>query len=139
MPNNIYDTYLEAEVFGAEPVKLVHMLYRGAIEAAAAARRHLAAGAIRERSRQITKIWSILHELMCVLDLERGGEIARHLGELYAYMQSRLIEANSLQSDGPLAEVESLLGTLCEAWRSPEPDEAAVSDMAGYEPVSCSY
>ncbi|HEY7335278.1 MAG TPA: flagellar export chaperone FliS [Bryobacteraceae bacterium] len=139
MPNNIYDTYLEAEVFGAEPVKLVHMLYRGAIEAVVAARRHLAAGAIRERSRQITKTWNILHELMRVLDLEQGGEIARHLGELYAYMQSRLIEANSLQADGPLAQVESLLGTLCEAWRTPEPERAPVSDMAEYGQVSCSY
>jgi len=115
MANTIYNTYLEAEVFGADPVKLIHMLYRGAIEAVGAARRHLAAKQIRERSRQVNKAWSILQELSQSLDLERGGEIACRLGELYDYMQRRLIEANAQQSDAPLAEVESLLNTRCEA------------------------
>jgi len=115
MANTIYNTYLEAEVFGADPVKLIHMLYRGAVEAVGAAHRHLAAKQIRERSRQVNKAWNILQELSRSLDLERGGEIARRLGELYDYMQRRLIEANAQQSDAPLAEVESLLNTRCEA------------------------
>ena len=108
MANTIYNTYLEAEVFGADPVKLIHMLYRGAVEAVGAAHRHLAAKQIRERSRQVNKAWNILQELSRSLDLERGGKIARRLGELYDYMQRRLIEANAQQSDAPLAEVESV-------------------------------
>ena len=55
--------YLETEVFSADPVKLVCMLYRGAIEATVAARRHLKAGEIRERSRQIMRALTILQEL----------------------------------------------------------------------------
>lgn len=139
MVNTIYDTYLEAEVFGADPVKLIHMLYRGAIEAVGEARRHLAAKQIRERSRQITKAWNILHELSRSLDFERGGEVARRLGDLYYYMQSRLIEANGRQDDGPLAEVESLLNTLCEAWQPAKLSPASPEPEAVYEPVSCSY
>ncbi|HLH43741.1 MAG TPA: flagellar export chaperone FliS [Bryobacteraceae bacterium] len=139
MVTTIYDTYLEAEVYGADPVKLIHMLYRGAIEAVGAARRHLAAKQIRERSRQVTKAWNIVHELSRSLDFERGGEIARRLGELYDYMQSRLVEANARQVDGPLAEVESLLSTLCEAWQSAKLSLAPPVAEAVYEPVSCSY
>jgi flagellar protein FliS len=139
MANTIYDRYLEAEVLGADPVKLIHMLYRGAIEAVGAARRYVAAKQIRERSRQVTKAWNILHELSRSLDFERGGEIARRLGDLYYYMQSRLIEANARQDDGPLAEVESLLSTLCEAWQPAKLSPAPPVAEAVYEPVSCSY
>ena len=137
---NIYDTYLEAEVLGADPIKLVHMLYRGAAEAVSAARRHLAAREIRERSRQITKAWEILFELSNSLDHNQGGDLSRRLSDLYAYMQRRLLEANQQQSDAPLAEVESLLATLSEAWATADfPKPAPVSVEADYEPLSCVY
>src|SRR5712692_6775571 len=97
MANTIRDTYREAEVLSASPVKLVTILYRAAIEAVEAARRHLKAGSIRERSGQITKATEIIHELMRSLDHNRGGSISRSLAELYAYMQTQLIEANVRQ------------------------------------------
>jgi flagellar protein FliS len=147
--------YLEAEVLGADPVKLVNLLYSGAIEAAGAARRYLAKGDIARRSRQINRVWGILFELLQSLDRERGGEIATQLAALYIYMQQRLMEANMRQTDAPLAEVESLLGTLAEAWRSvpaPAPAPAAATGIGAgtraqtgatpdspYQPVSCSY
>jgi flagellar protein FliS len=138
MANTIYDTYLEAEVLGADPIKLVHMLYRGAVEAVGAARRHLAAGEIRERSRQITKSWELLHELAGSLDHERGGAISRSLADLYAYMQNRLLEANTQQKDAPLAEVESLLTTLGEAWAGLKVSAPVLEEVA-YERLSCVY
>lgn len=136
MANNIHDTYLENEVLGADPVKLIRSLYRGAIEAIGAARKHLRAGAIRERSSQIGKAWEIVHELLRSLDHVRGGEISRSLAELYAYMAGRLVEANAKQIEEPLEEVERLLTTLLEAWSAlPAPAPAAEA----YEPVSCTY
>lgn len=108
--------YLEAEVHGADPMQLVRILYRGAGESVAAARRHLAAGAIRERSRAVVKAWGLVGELSRSLDREHGGELSRSLAELYAYMQTRLMEANASQSEAPLIEVERLLGILGEAW-----------------------
>src|SRR5580658_7300789 len=91
--------YLEAEVLGADPVKLVNLLYRGALEAIGAARRYLAAGDILRRSRQISRAWEILLELLRSLDRERGGELGTRLAALYIYMQQRLIEANVQQTD----------------------------------------
>ncbi|HML16508.1 MAG TPA: flagellar export chaperone FliS [Bryobacteraceae bacterium] len=136
-PHSHYDHYLESEVLSADPVKLVLMLYRAAIEATATARRHLAAGEIRERSRQITRAWRIVRELSRSLDPQAGGEIGAELARLYPYMQRRLIEANMHQIDAPLAEVEQLLTTLLEGWSSisAERSEAA----SEYESVSCSY
>src|SRR6185437_14434275 len=99
MSNSNYQKYLAAEVYGADPVKLVHMLYRGAAEAVGAARRHLAAGEIRGRSHELMRAWEILRELNASLDHAHGGEISRRLAGLYTYMQARLLEANQRQSD----------------------------------------
>ena len=118
MTKGIYDRYLEAEVLSADPVKLVRLLYRGAIDAVQAAQRHLAAGRIRERSRAINRAWGILRELAGSLDHAQGGEISQRLAALYAYMQSRLIEGNIKQATEPLQEVETLLTTLHEAWQA---------------------
>src|SRR5947199_4100489 len=117
MTNNLFERYLETEILSADPVKLVNLLYRGALESVGLARRHLEAGEIRERSQQITRAWEILHELSGTLDHAQGGELSRSLAELYLYMQTRLLEANAQQADAPLAEVESLLNILAEAWR----------------------
>jgi flagellar protein FliS len=111
-----YANYFESEVLGATRIELVRALYRGAMEAIAQARRHLASGEIRERSRQITKAWQILAELTRSIDHMQGGDLGRSLVELYVYMQNRLLEANAQQSAEPLAEVERLLATLAEAW-----------------------
>src|SRR5712692_2636724 len=117
MSTKRFQQYLEAEVLGADPVTLINLLYRGALEAVGAARRHLAAGKIPERSRQITKAWEIVQELARSLDHVHGGEVSRSLAELYAYVQQRLLEANARQADEPLAEAEQLLTTLSEAWK----------------------
>lgn len=137
MANSSYERYLAAEVFAADPVKLVHMLYRGAIEAVAAARRHLAAGQVRERSRELVRAWEILRELNASLDHAHSGEISRGLAGLYAYMQSRLLEANQRQKDAPMQEVEALLNTLEEAWRGVKP--APTTESYDSTTVGCTY
>ncbi|MGH7868604.1 MAG: flagellar export chaperone FliS [Candidatus Dormibacteraceae bacterium] len=117
MAANVPNPYLQAEVLSADPVKLVQLLYRGAIDAVVTARRHLAAGEIRQRSKSITKAWEILLELIRSLDHSHGGDLSRNLASLYIYMQKRLMEANSLQSDRQLQEVEALLSTLLDGWQ----------------------
>src|SRR5258708_28133773 len=109
MANPNHDRYLEAEVLNADPLKLVLILYRAAIDAVAAARRQVQQGNIRERSRSITRAMEIVNELALSLNHAAGGDISRNLAELYAYMQTRLIEANTQQTDPPLFEVERLL------------------------------
>ena len=131
-----YGKYLETEVYSADPLKLVCMLYRGAIEATGAARRHLKDRQIRERSREILRVVEILLELTRALDPQY--EISRSLRDLYAYMQTRLIEANAKQIDEPLAEVERLLSTLLEGWKAAVPAAPPVAPEA-YRPMSCTY
>lgn len=118
---NAHQRYVEDEVLTADPLRLVQLLYRAAVEAVAGARLHLHNGEIRPRSRAITKAINILAELSSSLDHETGGQLSLQLVQLYDYMQRRLIEANASQADAPLAEVESLLSSLEEAWRQCAP------------------
>jgi flagellar biosynthetic protein FliS len=56
-------------------------------------------------------------ELIRSLDHSQGGDLSRNLASLYTYMQKRLMEANSQQSDQQLQEVETLLNTLLDGWQ----------------------
>jgi flagellar protein FliS len=144
--SSIHGQYFEAEVLGADPVKLTTLLYRGALEAVGAARRHLANGEIRERSRRITQAYEIIFELWRALDHTAGGDMSRNLADLYLYMQSRLLEANAKQIDAPLGEVEKLLTTLADAWKAvpaqaakAAPSPSTDADATEYTPLSCSF
>jgi flagellar secretion chaperone FliS len=116
MWHDAHDAYLESRVMSASPVELVGMIYQTATSAVRDARRHLAEGETLERARAISRASNALIELTTVLDLERGGEIAARLAQLYDYMLRRLQEANLRQLDEPLTEVLGLLATVSEAW-----------------------
>jgi flagellar protein FliS len=94
------------------------MLYQCALDSVRDARRHLAAGDIVARSRSVCRAVGAISELEGSLNHTDGGAISRNLGELYQYIRQRLTEANMRQMDAPLAEVESLLSTLSEAWKA---------------------
>jgi len=116
MPHAGQNAYLESRFTTAQPAKLVRILYHAAMDAVREARRHLGAGDIARRSREISKAFAILTELAGALDGARGGDIAARLAQLYDYLQRRLLEANARQTEAPLAEVWGLLATLAEAW-----------------------
>ena len=118
-------TYRENQILQAGPVELVRLLYRGAIGAINDARRHVRAGAIRERAESITRASEIVNELTGAVDRDRGGDIARNLLLLYDYIQHLLHDANFRQEEGPLVEAEHLMSTLLEAWDQCEAESSA--------------
>ncbi len=131
MWQNAQDAYLESRVLSANPLELVHLLYRACTDSVRVARRSLADGNIEERCRSISKAHAILAELSASLDHLRGGELSQRLGRLYDYMQRKLLDANFHQSDAPLSEVLGLLATLGEAWdeiRQPAPETVEVAN-----------
>jgi flagellar protein FliS len=129
--SNKYPTYIDEEVLTATPLKFVQLLYRGALDSIASARRYLRLGDIRARSLAIGKAMAIVTELSLSLNQQAGGELSKNLALLYGYVELLLIKANSKQIDPPLAEAERLLGTLAEAWEACAPPAAA--DRISYE------
>lgn len=110
-------TYLEAEVLTASPVRLVEILFELGVSTIESARACCRKGDILGRGRFVTKAVEILTELGNGLDFEAGGELARNYARLYDYCQRRLLEAHVQQSEPMLAEVQSLLLELREAWQ----------------------
>lgn len=128
MPSNPYAAHLDVSILTAEPIELVRILYRTALGSVSAARAHLAAGEIKERSQAINKAVSIIHELALSLNPEVEPTLASTLAELYDYMQRRLLAANFEQSDTPLAEVMGLLETMTDAWYEANPNAGQEAD-----------
>lgn len=118
MLDNVYSKSLEARILSANPLELVVILYDEAITAVRAARRHLAEGNIRARSRSVSRAVGILIELARSLNFEAGGELSHRLAGIYAFMRSSLLEANFRQTDEGLAVTERLLVSLREAWHT---------------------
>ena len=131
MANSIHFQYRESEVLTADPLKLVQMMYRGALDSIAAARRHVRAKEIAERNLAIMRAWNIVNELRHSLDRSAGGDVTRNLAGLYAYMQSRLLEANAQQTEPPLEDAEKLLTTLLEGWNSAAAQSPAIEPKLG--------
>lgn len=108
---------VETGVMGANPHRLILMLYQGARQAIAQARMHLQQGNIGPRGEAISKAIAIIGSgLQASLNKDIGGEVAERLDALYSYMARRLLQANIEQSDAMLEEVDGLLATLEEAW-----------------------
>ena len=141
-----YQESLDDEVLTADPVRLIQMLYRGAIDSIITARRYLKLGDIRARSRAISKAMAIVTELSLSLNHTKGGDLSQNLADLYAYAEKLLIQANWEQRDMPLAEAQRLLSTLLEAWESSvvaakllDKNETSAEDRTAHRPVSCAY
>jgi flagellar secretion chaperone FliS len=141
MRHSVYDSYQEAEILSANPLHLVCLLYRGAIEAIVKARESLAARDIAGRSRAVNKALRILSELIFTLDHKQGTTVSKPLVELYVYIQRLLIDANCRQVDTPLSEALTLMTTLQEAWEICEVAEPAAQGIhqgeSEYAPISC--
>jgi flagellar secretion chaperone FliS len=125
---------VETGVMGANPHRLILMLYQGARQAIAQARMHLRQGNIGPRGEAISKAMGIIAGgLQASLNTEVGGQIALRLDALYTYMMRRLLEANIGQSDAMLVEVDGLLATLEEAWIGIAPEAAKMAAQGSPE------
>jgi len=108
---------LETGIASASPLKLIIMLYDGALAALLGAKHNMAAGNIAAKGSAISKAITIIDNgLRASLDKSAGGEIADNLDALYDYMTRRLLEANLKNEVGMVEEVHRLLADLRGAW-----------------------
>lgn len=109
---------LSATVQTASAHQLVCLMFRGALEALAKAKGGIERKNIDLKTSQINKATSIILNLQGVLDLEKGGELAANLAELYGYSVRQLVKANRDNDLAILDEVAGILSGLFDAWAS---------------------
>lgn len=101
---------------GADPHRLIQMLFEGGLERIVTARTAMEHGNVALKGERISRAIDILEGLRAHLDMEKGGEIAANLEALYDYMQRRLTEANLRNDVAMLDEVANLLREVKTGW-----------------------
>lgn len=118
----LYQTVgLETGVVDASPLKLIVMLYDGAITACIKAKQAIQQDDILLKGEYITHATSIIESgLRKSLNKTKGGQIALSLDELYQYMIHSLVLANLRKDMHKVQEIIDLLSELKGAWESLE-------------------
>ena len=115
--NHTVSSYRKVQVETADSLKLVVMLYEGAINFLEQAKRRLTENQIADKGILINKVVSILSELQGSLNMKEGGEIATRLDGLYTYMINRLLDGNINNDPSVFNEIIGHLRMLREAWK----------------------
>lgn len=114
---------IESSIAGADPHKLITLLFEGALQAIANARNNIMHKNIPAKAISLARALAIIDEgLNASLNTEAGGELANKLASLYQYMVVRLVEANSQNDVAALDEVTQLLTDLHGAWNDIRPE-----------------
>jgi flagellar protein FliS len=102
----------------ANGVQLIQMLFDGLLESLSVAKGHLMHNEKIEKSKALTRAGRIVIGLQGALDLERGGELARNLFELYSYVTRRVLHANLHNDVEAINEVHGLMSEIRSAWQT---------------------
>ena len=105
-----------AQLVDASPHRLIQMLMEGGLARLAQARGAMERGDVAPKGTLIGKAAEIVGGLREALNREAGGEVATNLDNLYAYMASRLLEANLKNDSAILDEVAGLLREVKSGW-----------------------
>ncbi len=109
-------TYRESAGQTASPVRLVILLYEQLIKDLQRAAVAIERNQVEARTQEIDHALIVVAQLQGVLDMERGGDVAKNLDRFYDVLRGSLIEAEIRRSADLLhAQVRHLL-TLREAW-----------------------
>jgi len=104
------------QVNSTDPMKIILMVYEGAIKFLKKAVEYGEQGDIRNKNIYTNKAADIIVELNNSLNMKAGREIAENLRNMYVLMGRLLIEAITKESVWPLNEVIKILSELKEGW-----------------------
>ena len=109
---------LETSVNQASPHQLIVLLFDGALNAIKLAKLYIEKGNIAGKGTAISKAINIIENgLKSCLDMEKGGEIAANLDNLYHYISHQLVLANLHNDVAKLDSCYDLLNNIAQSWR----------------------
>jgi flagellar secretion chaperone FliS len=108
--------YFQTQVNTTSQGQLLLMLYDGAIKFLRQAKDKMAERDYAQKGILISKAIDVISELDSSLNVQRGGDIAQNLHNLYFFCNTRLLQANMKMDQGLLDEVIKILGGLREAF-----------------------
>ena len=107
---------LKTDIEDADAHKLVSMLLNGALQNLIAARASMDQGSRGESGELVGKAISIVEYLRVSLDPGSDIDFSESLGELYRYIESRLLDSSMKSDSAPVTEVIELLKPIRDGW-----------------------
>ena len=120
-----FDAYRKATVDTSDNVRLVSLLFDGAVNFLKVARGKMDQHDIAGKGIYLGKVTAIVGELNSSLNMEQGGEIAKNLRRLYDFVLDRLLKANLKNDTVALGEAERVLEILRSGWKEMEMKQAS--------------
>jgi flagellar secretion chaperone FliS len=114
-PSSAFE-YRKSAVTGASPIQVIVLLYDGALRHMEAGRHAIAHQDYSRQNDHLQHAQRILMELMACLDLDRGGEIAWNLLQLYQYCLDELVRANIEDDAAGVSHAIRIFSDLRESW-----------------------
>jgi len=99
---------------------LIVMAYDGILKFLKMGREHLLANEFEQKYNNLCKARAIIEELASTLNMDKGGEIAKNLWNLYLHFMSRITEANIRHVVAPLDEIIPIIEDLRDGWAKME-------------------
>ena len=129
-PRNASNTYhqigIQTGVSNASAHQLTTMLFNGALDSIAQAKGAVINNQVELKCRAISKCIDIIDQgLRASLNLQDGGDLAKHLNDLYGYITMRLAKANLHNDLDALDECARLLTPVRDAWIAIAPTDAS--------------
>lgn len=115
---NAAHAYRQSSLENAPPVKIVRLLYEGAIRFLGRALGRPVTDS--ERARWLGKADAIVKELRCSLEPGHDPSLAENLEQLYLFVEDRIAQARTSGEDVAIEEATSILETLLDGWRHVE-------------------
>jgi flagellar protein FliS len=109
--------YRAANIENAPPLKLVRMMYEGALRFLDQADAGLADKDAARFQERCLRASAVVGELRLALDHRQAPELAASLDSLYDFCEGQLRRALLDESPAPLASVRDVLTTLLDGWR----------------------
>lgn len=136
MSKTATNAYQTQQIMTASPARLVAMLFDKAISCLNEAIRAIEQNDVEARWRSNGRAMEIVNHLWATLDMEKGGEIAANLDQLYRFMLQRMPDTDLKNSPVPAREIISLLEPLRRSWHevASRPADATAAAAAAAAP-----
>jgi flagellar secretion chaperone FliS len=121
----VLNQYKRSSIETASKLELVIMCYENAILCLNQVKEHIKEKEIEKKVQKFQKALSIINELQCSLNLEKGGQIAKNLDSLYSYITKRLLVGDINKDLSAYDESIHILTELIEAWQTIKSEEGA--------------
>ena len=113
---NAFNTYKNNSINFASKEQLLLMLVDGAVKFSKIGRQAILDKDIKKAHENIMKTQNIFYELMATLDVDKGGEWAKQLMNIYDFITRRLVDANIKKDILIMDEVLPLIEDIRDTW-----------------------